>query len=189
MCQYTHSNKVCTPPILVAICHLRSNLRTPTYFTKIFLWGRRGGGGGEVLHIPPSWCLANLLVSSHFVYSLIPFHLTKSANVPFHLKFFHTSQEEGMSIPLLRKVQSLGLQKLYQDDEFRAFINSVIALVFVPPTLICEGGLEGVKAFQIRDQFLEYFQDNWIEWNYPLCMWNMHSFDGPHTYNNAEGWH
>ena len=43
-------------------------------------------------------------------------------------------------------------------------------------------------AFHNRDQFLEYFQDNWIEVNYPLCMWNMYSLDGPHT-NNAEGWH
>ena len=44
---------------------------------------------------------------------------------------FHYSQA------IWRKVQSLGLQKLYQeDDEFRAFINSVIALAFVPPTFV-----------------------------------------------------
>ena len=34
-------------------------------------------------------------------------------------------------------------------------------------------------AFYNRDQFLEYFQDNWIEGNYPLRMWNMYSLDGP----------
>ena len=44
-------------------------------------------------------------------------------------------------------------------------------------------------AFHNRDQFLEYFLDNWIEGNYPLCMWNMYSLDGPRTNNNAEGWH
>ena len=36
---------------------------------------------------------------------------------------------------------------------------------------------------------MEYFQDNWIEENYPLCMWNMYSFDGLHTSNNGERWH
>ena len=51
-------------------------------------------------------------------------------------------------------------------------------------------GLKGeAPAFHNRDQFLEYFQDNWIEGNYPLCMWNMYSLDGPRTNNNTEGWH
>ena len=77
----------------------------------------------------------------------------------------------------------------YQDDEF---INSVIALVFVPPTFVRVAwrGLKGeAPAFHNRDQFLEYFQDNWIEGNYPLCMLNMYSLDGPRTNNNTEGWH
>ena len=38
-------------------------------------------------------------------------------------------------------------------------------------------------AFHNRDPFLEYFQ------YYPLHMWNMYSLEGPHTNNNAEGWH
>ena len=46
-----------------------------------------------------------------------------------------------MTVPLStfdwRKVQNLGLQQLYkEDDEFRCFINSVIALAFVPPTFV-----------------------------------------------------
>ena len=44
-------------------------------------------------------------------------------------------------------------------------------------------------AFHNRDQFWEYFLDNWIEGNYPLHMWNVYSLDGPHTNNSAEGWH
>ena len=45
-------------------------------------------------------------------------------------------------------------------------------------------------AFHNRDQFLEYFQDNWIEENYPLRMWNMYSLMAPAcTNNNTEGWH
>ena len=44
-------------------------------------------------------------------------------------------------------------------------------------------GLKGeAPAFHNRDQFLKYFQDNWIEGNYPLRMWNMYS---PHQ----QGWH
>ena len=51
-------------------------------------------------------------------------------------------------------------------------------------------GLKGeASAFHNRDQFLEYFQDNWIERNYPVRIWNMHSLDGPRTNNNAKGWH
>ena len=91
-----------------------------------------------------------------------------------------------------RKVQSLELQKLYhEDEEFRAFINSVIALVFVPLTfvrVVWRGLKSEALAFHNRDQFLEYFQDNWIEGNYPLHTWNMYSLDGPCTNNNAEGW-
>ena len=72
------------------------------------------------------------------------------------------------------------------------FINFIIALVFVPPTFVRVAwrGLKGeAPAFHNRDQFLEYFQDTWIEGNYPLRMWNMYSLDGPRTNNNAEGWH
>ena len=87
----------------------------------------------------------------------------------------------------------MGLQKLYQEvEEFRAFINSFIALAFVPPTFVRVAwrGLKGeAPAFHNRDQFLEYFQDNWIEGIYLLRMWNMYSLDGPRTSNNAEGWH
>ena len=50
------------------------------------------------------------------------------------------------------------------------------------PTDICEGGLEVAKGeAHNRDQFLEYFQDNCIEGNYPVHMWNMYALDGPLT--------
>ena len=70
-------------------------------------------------------------------------------------------------------------------------LSALIALVFVPLTFVRVAwrGLKGeAPAFRNREQFLEYFQDNWIEGNYPLRM-NMYSLDGPHTNNNAEGWH
>lgn len=36
-----------------------------------------------------------------------------------------------------RKVQNLGLQTLYKEDQsFKTFINKMIALAFVPPTFV-----------------------------------------------------
>ena len=35
----------------------------------------------------------------------------------------------------------------------------------------------------------KYFQSTWIDDNYPIHMWNVFTLDGPHTNNNAEGWH
>ena len=40
-----------------------------------------------------------------------------------------------------------------------------------------------------KDDFFQYFQSKWIDGNYPIGMWNVSSLDGPHTNNNAEGWH
>ena len=54
---------------------------------------------------------------------------------------------------------------------YRSSHTPVIALVFVPPTFVRVPwrGLKGeAPAFHNRDQFLEYFQDTWIEGNYPL---------------------
>ncbi len=72
------------------------------------------------------------------------------------------------------------------------FINSVFALAFVPPTFVrvaWRGLKDEVPTINNRDQFFEYFQGTWIDGNYPLCMWNVYSLDGPRTNNNAEGWH
>ena len=92
-----------------------------------------------------------------------------------------------------RKVQNLGLQQLYkEDDEFRCFINSVIALAFVPPTFVRVAwrGLMGkAPAFGNREDFFQYFQNTWLDGNFPIRMWNVHSLEGPRTNNNTEGWH
>ena len=67
------------------------------------------------------------------------------------------------------------------------FINSVIALVFVPPTFVRVAwrGFKGeAPAFDNWNQFLEYFQDNWITPHVEHVL-----LDGPCTNNNAEGWH
>ena len=84
-----------------------------------------------------------------------------------------------------RKVQNLGLQQLYkEDDEFRCFINSVIALAFVPPTFVRVAwrGLMGeAPAFGNREDFFQYFQNTWLDGNFPIRMWNVYSLEGPHT--------
>ena len=76
------------------------------------------------------------------------------------------------------------------DDEFRSFINSVIAaMAFVPPIFVRVAwrGLNGAApAFNNRDA---YFEGTWIDGNYPLRMWNVYALDGPHTNNHTEGWH
>ena len=49
-------------------------------------------------------------------------------------------------------------------------------------------GMKGeAQAFHNRDQFLEYFQDNWIEGNYPLHMWNMYSLMAPAPTTTLKG--
>ena len=92
-----------------------------------------------------------------------------------------------------RKVQNLGLQQLYkEDDEFRCFINSVIALAFVPPTSVRVAwrGLMGeAPAFGNREDFFQYFQNTWLDGNFPIRMWNVYSLEGPRSNNNTEGWH
>ena len=73
-------------------------------------------------------------------------------------------------------------------------MNSVIALAFVPPMFlrVAWRGLKGeAPVFANQEEFFQYFQDTWIDGNFPVHMWNVHSLDGPHvhTNNHAEGWH
>ena len=68
--------------------------------------------------------------------------------------------EDGLSIMeiILRKVQGLGLQVLYkEDDKFRCFANSMIALAFVPPTFlrVAWRGLKGEGPVFANDE--EFF--------------------------------
>ena len=89
-----------------------------------------------------------------------------------------------------RKVQNLGLQRLYkEDDEFRCFVNSVIALAFVQPMFVRVAWRGEAPVFPNRDDFFEYFQRTWVDGNFPISMWNVYSLDGPRTNNNAKGWH
>ena len=97
------------------------------------------------------------------------------------------------SLVFWRKVQNLGLRQLYKEvNEFRCFINSVIALAFVPPTFVRVAwrGLMGeAPAFGNREDFFQNFQNTWLDGNFPIRMWNVYSMEGPRTNNNTEGWH
>ena len=44
-------------------------------------------------------------------------------------------------------------------------------------------------AFGYREDFLQYFQNTWLDGNFPIRMWNVYSMEGPRTNNNTEGWH
>ena len=77
-----------------------------------------------------------------------------------------TGRKERVPLPLssgyLEKyIQNLGLQQLYkEDDEFRCFINSVIALAFVPPAFVRVAWkvlMGEVPAFGNREDFFQYF--------------------------------
>ena len=44
-------------------------------------------------------------------------------------------------------------------------------------------------AFGNREDFFQYFQNTWLDGNFPIRMWNVYSLEGLHTNNNNEGWH
>ncbi len=77
-----------------------------------------------------------------------------------------------------RKVQSLGLQRLYkEDDDFRAFVNCVIALAFVPPTFVrvaWRGLKTDAPSFANQSAFFEYFETTWLNGMFPVRMWNVY---------------
>ena len=55
-------------------------------------------------------------------------------------------------------------------------------------TSLCEGGMERIDGGS-REDFFQYFQNTWLDGNFPIRMWNVYSLEGPCTNNNTEGWH
>ena len=111
--------------------------------------------------------------------------------------FYHLSQN------VYRKVQSIGLQQRYQEEEELAvMVRMIPALAFVPADDV-------VNAFEELSRVLppeveplaDYFEDNYIgrpqrrgrrEPPYPIALWNMHDRvdeELPRTNNSVEGWH
>ncbi|CAM4986296.1 unnamed protein product [Rotaria socialis] len=104
-----------------------------------------------------------------------------------------------------RQIQSLELQKKYQEDEpFHLNIKNIIALAFVPV-------LDAIKAFNLIaddfedevDDFLGYFEKIWIgkpekrgtskkKPLFPIEIWNVYDravANLPRSNNSIEGWH
>ena len=100
--------------------------------------------------------------------------------------FFHFCQA------VLKKVQALGLQAVYQnDDDVRDIIRSLTALAFLPIeqvqpafNLLHDEQIENYPDF--ADLFA-YFEDTWIH-GCPVHRWNVHLL-GNRTNNHVEGWH
>ena len=111
--------------------------------------------------------------------------------------FYHLSQN------VYRKVQSIGLQQHYQEEEELAvMVRMIPALAFVPADDV-------VNAFEELSRVLppeveplaDYFEDNyigrpqrrgWRESPYPIALWNMRDRvdeELSRTNNSAEGWH
>ena len=39
------------------------------------------------------------------------------------------------------------------------------------------------------DEFAEYFEETWLDGQFPANNWNVFGAEGPRTNNNLEGWH
>ena len=48
---------------------------------------------------------------------------------------------------------------------------------------------ENSPEFDNKESFVQYFESTWIDGNFPICLWNVYTQEGPCTNNNAEKWH
>jgi hypothetical protein len=106
-----------------------------------------------------------------------------------------------------RKIQDLGLTRLYKEDEtFKQFCGQIDALAFLPIGLV-RAGLQFLKSIcPLRAmELLEYFDKNYINGKYkrrpngtiirvpakfPSKWWNVHDAtisDNPRTNHHCEG--
>jgi hypothetical protein len=114
-------------------------------------------------------------------------------NAAVHGCLFHFTQ------CIWRKVQNLGLTKLFRDNrEVRRTIRRVAALPFLRLEDIDDAWLTICAEkpdFSALEQFMDYVVFTWIgddEENtakFSREMWNHHNNFGPRTTNHIEGWH
>ena len=100
---------------------------------------------------------------------------------------------------LWRKIQELGLQKLYDQPGVKATVRSIGALAFVPLNAIDEAWLEvnieapGPEhpACAGLELFKQYFVNTWLdnETVYPRTLWNQYRNFNVRTTNHLEAWH
>lgn len=107
---------------------------------------------------------------------------------------FHFSQN------IWRKIQDLGLSKIYKDtSSFRENIRYILSLAFVAPAdvstyydhIVCKIG--NAANENVYSDFLAYFRKNYIMLNYAdLLFWNVYQRvieNIPRTTNSLEGYH
>ena len=112
--------------------------------------------------------------------------------------FFHFSQA------IFQKIQSLGLQNRYKEDEhFAHKVHMLAALAFVPlPDVIDAFKSVADESPHDAQEVIDYFEDTYIGRLRPsghsralffdLALWNMcdqTTGDLPRTNNDIEGWH
>ena len=102
--------------------------------------------------------------------------------------FFHFGQ------CLLRKVQNSRMVGPYKKDaEFNKFVRSCISLPFLPldelqdtVDQLRETEFEDEECVEMKDDFLDYIQDTWMDGEYPPHTWNCHGRNNENTNNNIE---
>ena len=92
-----------------------------------------------------------------------------------------------------RNVNIFGFKTKYsKDDAFKLFVKKLIALALVPLDLeavtISKSSLpaNGVTAAK---KIIAYFQNTWINGNFPIDLWNHCLSTDPRTNNHVEGFH
>ena len=77
------------------------------------------------------------------------------------------------------------------DNSFWRFAHSIIALAFVPVSFLrlAWSGLKlEAPEFPNKEELFHYYEDTWLNGQFPILMWNVFGVTGPRTNNHVEGW-
>ena len=101
--------------------------------------------------------------------------------------FFHYSQA------VWRKVQNLGLQEEYRSNlDLSRFVSKILALSLCPVRFV-RVAWSAIKAAAPQvsniNELCRYFENTWLNGEFPIPSWNHHETEGPRTNNHLEGWH
>ena len=96
--------------------------------------------------------------------------------------FYHFAQA------IWRKIQQLGLQVSYQEEEsIRKFFRKVISLALVPPHYL-RLRWPGLKAgAPDDDRVAQFTETTWLNGHYHITEWSVYNEDGPRTNNHVGG--
>ena len=94
---------------------------------------------------------------------------------------------------LNRKIQQIGLQVAYREDQnLNRFVRKTAALAFVPRRYV-RLAWQAVKAEAPQlpriQELTAYYETTWLVGSYPLPLWNVFESGSTRTNNHVEGWH